>query len=142
MAYWCGSGRPSRPGHRRPAGWPSVGSVPTFFVPAATTEEQAEQLWQTTRSFLAAYGHRTTERRIFRLDFGHKGESYIAEIGQPERRVTAGREMPTGEPVLVILEGEGGGLFFVCTPNRGVLRDMPLLVGASSVSAITDFTEG
>ena len=107
--------------------------APAFFVPAAENEEQAEEVWAGVRRFLDEGGYPTTDRRLFRLEFTHKGKSVVAEVGQPEPEL--------GEPVVIILEAKGAGLYYVCTPNRGVLRDVPLHVGAATTSVAIDFAE-
>ena len=50
------------------------------------------------------------------------------EVGKPDPR--------NGELVVAILESI---IYLVCTPNRGVLRGMPLLIAESELTDITDF---
>jgi hypothetical protein len=78
-------------------------------------------------------GWHPTDRRIFRLGYLHDGKHEEAEVGVPH---PYGKKMDWDEfeevgdpgPTLVILEVDGGP-YLVCTPNRGVLRDPPILVG-------------
>jgi hypothetical protein len=93
-----------------------------FTVPAAQDREQAEKVWTAVRDFLASLGHKTTSRRIAGIMFVHNGKSYDLSVGDMHPDL--------GEPVLVILEGLG--LHYICTPNRGVIRGDPYLVGQSA----------
>lgn len=101
-----------------------------FFLPFARDEKQEEQVWQSCRKF----AEETTgwqvdpDQRIFSLAFTHNGEDYYAEVGQPEPL--------TGEPVIAILASNA---YLICTPNRGVLKGMPVLVGYSSTFGIVPF---
>ena len=99
-----------------------------FFVPAASTDEQAEDVWQSTVEFAKGKGSDISDRRIYRLDYRHNGKFYVDEIGKPNAR--------NGELVLVILESV---TYLVCTGNRGVVRGDPILVGKQEVTLVTDF---
>src|SRR5262245_40343668 len=93
--------------------------MPTFFVPFANETEQAERVWQDTKRFMEEQGHQVLDRRIYQLTYSHDGTRYHDAIGEVNRAI--------GERVLVILDA--GNLFLVCTPNRGVIRGGPILVG-------------
>ena len=64
-----------------------------------------------------------------RLDYRHDGKSMVAEVGKSDPFIGE-------EPIMVILESNA---FLVCTPNRGVLRGMPILVGTEEIIKVTDF---
>lgn len=101
-----------------------------FFVPAADTPEQAEDIRRSVVEWLGSQlGTPIDDRRVRRLEFTHEGRDEIAEVGETLRRV--------GEPVILILHTHG--LYYVCTPNRGVARDMPYLVGGHEVTDVEDF---
>ncbi|RYU14845.1 hypothetical protein [Nocardioides iriomotensis] len=101
-----------------------------FFVPGAADIEQAEHLWNATRTFAQdQLAWQVTDRRIFQLNYHHEGKPFVAEVGKPDPR--------TGETVLVILESNA---FLVCTRNRGVVRGEPILVGDEEVRTITEFS--
>ncbi len=90
-----------------------------FFVPHASTPEEAEDVWQATRKFQTeGLGWEISDRRIYEIHYRHNGETLTATVGEPEPL--------TREEVLVILESQS---FLVCTTNRGVLRGMPVLAG-------------
>ena len=100
-----------------------------FFVPEASTPQQAEEVWNATRKFARETMDREIgERRIFRLRYRHDGNELVVEVGRPEPL--------TKEPVMVILESNP---YLICTPNRGVLRGMPILAGAHAVREVVDF---
>jgi len=102
-----------------------------FFVPHATDDEEAGQVWQAVRAFLAAQGLPTGSRRIWKLDYRHNCEAYSLEVGKPHRDL--------GEDVLIMLRACDRPLYYVCTPNRGVLRDEPYLVGVDLDTRVVDF---
>ena len=110
-----------------------------FFVPEMTDAEQAEQVWQAAKKFAEqTLGWKVTDRRIFRLSYIHGGESYEAEVGKSQHREDSSgrRRLSGGEPVMMILESNA---FLICTPTRGVLSGMPILVGQEEVTWAEDF---
>lgn len=92
-----------------------------FFVPYSSEESPAEHVWQATRDFLAAQGLATNERRISKLAFTRGGEHHVIKVG--------GRYPDLHEDVLIILQAADAPTYYVCTPNRGVVRGAPLLIG-------------
>ena len=78
--------------------------------------------------FLAEEGilEEVTERALKRL----LAKDYCVEVGKPDPR--------NGELVIAILESI---TYLVCTPNRGVLRGMPILIGKSELKDIADFPD-
>lgn len=103
-----------------------------FFLPFARDEKQAEQVWESCRKFAEETTGWQVDRdqRIFCLAFTHNGEDYYAEVGEPEPL--------TGEPVIAILASNA---YLICTPNRGVLKGMPVLVGYPSTFGIVPFCD-
>lgn len=51
-----------------------------------------------------------------------------AQVGEPERM--------TGEPVIAILDSDP---YFICTPNRGVLDGVPIVIDRHDVLEVVDF---
>jgi hypothetical protein len=102
-----------------------------FFIPHADTPELEEHLLQATKDFAQkTTGWTIGPRRIYSIRYRHDGRDYKATVGQPEPR--------THEEVIAILDSN---TYLVCTPNRGVLRGEPMLVGKDEVYASEDFTE-
>ena len=100
-----------------------------FFVPITKDEVEAEAVWEAIRRFAEDnLGWEISERRIFSIAYQHHGQAYYVEVGKPDPRVK--------EPVLAILESN---TYLVCTPNRGVVRGIPILVGQDKVENIADF---
>ncbi len=99
-----------------------------FFVPSVANEKEAEDLYQATKKFAAENCWPVTDRRIQTIGFRDKGRLVTAEVGKVEPI--------TGETVVAIFESRS---YLVCTPNRGVLRGMPILVGKHEVSSVTVF---
>lgn len=97
-----------------------------FFIPHAK-DEKTENIWRGVKKF----AEQTTawpvgERKVYRLEFVHEGTKQVACVGK----------QLYGEEVIVILESV---TYLVCTPNRGVLRGLPILVGKNEVIAIEFF---
>jgi len=100
-----------------------------FFIPNATSPQEAEHTWEAVRKFEHEQtGWPVAERRIYRLRYRHDGQDLIAEVGQPDAR--------TGETVIAILSSR---TYLVCTPTRGVVRGEPILVGHNEVCEVEDF---
>lgn len=103
-----------------------------FFVPATENEAQAEKVLSSIKKFLEEeLGAVTDTRRIFNLLFIHNGKQHYAEIGKFDD--------VSGEPIIAILHEPKRQIYHICTPNRGVLRGMSILVGAQSVRSSEDF---
>jgi len=100
-----------------------------FFIPAEPDAAKAEELYEAIKKFAKdTMGWQITSRRIFRLTFHDKGKECQAEVG---------KQTPmNGEIVVAILESN---TYLVCTPNLGVCRDMPMMVGNDEGSWAEDF---
>ena len=96
-----------------------------FFIPHAETPEQAEETYKAIKYFVQ---YDISERRIFRIEYIHNGIKHEAEVGAIS---TA-----NGEEVIAILESF---VYLVCTPNRGVIRGIPIHVGIHDTTLIEDF---
>lgn len=104
--------------------------MPDYFVPHADSPEQAERVRAAVVQFARDNGYSPNEeRRILSLAYTHDGTDYVAEVDQVEPR--------TGEQVIMILDA--GSVYLVCTPNRGVARGTPILVGRTEVRTGVDF---
>lgn len=103
-----------------------------FFLPAATTDEMRDSAYQQIRAHLAKeLGAELSLRRIQWLAYKHNGKNFAAEVGKEESG---------GEGVVIaILFDQIRSLYLICTPERGVVRGAPILVGSHDVQGVTDF---
>lgn len=105
-----------------------------FYIPHASSDEQAATVYQAIKSFAKDMtGWDASDRHIRRIEYVHEGKRYTAEVGELEPR--------THEEVIAILETapKKGLPYLVCTPNRGVVRGEPMLVGDNEIRDIEDF---
>jgi len=100
-----------------------------FFIPHAKDSKQAEEVLESIVKFAEkTTGWQVSKRRIFYISYTHNGKNLFAEVGKPDPE--------TREEVIAILESNA---YLVCTLNRGVKQDMPLLVGKESTHQVIDF---
>ncbi|MFC1954028.1 hypothetical protein ACFLU7_00520 [Chloroflexota bacterium] len=100
-----------------------------FFIPKVNDQELAEKTYQSIVQF--AKGKLLwdiAERRIFHISYNYKGKRHETQIGQINDT--------NREEVIAILESNA---YLICTPTRGVLQGMPILVGAEEVICVNDF---
>jgi len=101
-----------------------------FFLPPQKDEKLKNEAYDAIKKFAKeTTGWDITDRKIYNIKYRHEGKDYEAKIGERETR--------QGETVIAILESTV--TFLVCTPNRGVIRGMPMLVGKEEIISITDF---
>ncbi len=103
-----------------------------FFVPRplAKTSKESCEVHQRLRDFIdRSLGVKTTDRRIFQLEFVREGEHYDACVGHPEH--------DQGEIVVAILEAPHK--YFICTPNHGGYCGKPISVAKRSATAVVEF---
>ncbi len=107
-------------------------AVPPFFLPPYEPDDPKgeEVLEDIVRWADETTGRRInrSQGRIARLDYVHDGNAGVVEVGQSEPRI--------GETVVAILDSDP---YLVCTPNRGVLRGTPILIGRSEVLQVVHF---
>lgn len=102
-----------------------------FFIPSAKDDIQAEEVWKSIKKFAEkTLDWDVSDRRIFSIAYQKHGEDYYVEVGKPDPR--------NGELVIAILKSN---TYLVCTPNRGVLRGMPILVGGTELTKVIDFLQ-
>ena|SRR5216683_4079009 len=100
-----------------------------FFIPKATDERQARELYEGARAFCEQQtGWKTTDRRICALRYRHDGVEHFARVGSLD-----------SSEGLVICIFETAHAYLVCTPERGVIRSFPILVGRAEISDIEEF---
>jgi hypothetical protein len=90
-----------------------------FFMPNATDEQEAEQVYKAIKEHAEkAVDQKTSNRRIFRINYEHDKKNHTAEVGKPDTM--------TGEIVLAIFESYS---YLICTPNRGGFNGHPIMAG-------------
>jgi len=107
-----------------------------FFIPHAKDKEEEHKVYDAIRKFARdQLKWNITDRRIFSIRYTHDGKGYYAEVGRTEQ--------VEGEEVIAILESGYSDVivYLICTPNRGVARGMPILVGENETYSIADFDE-
>ena len=103
-----------------------------FFIPAAHSVEQEQWVYASIKAFLGrGLSARFSDRRICFLRWWQDGGEHVAEVGKPTTF--------NGETVVAILHEPGRNLYHICTPNRGVIRDLSILASGQHVTEIRDF---
>lgn len=103
-----------------------------FFLPAASDAKEAEEAYEGIRKFNAEQMSATlSPRRIYSVSGVHDGKQFMATVGQKFERL--------GEMVVAILLDTSRDLYFICTPNRGVIRGEPYLSGSHEIRGVEDF---
>lgn len=105
-----------------------------FFLPHAESQEHAEEIYASIRSFLwAQVGARCADPKIFRLLYREQGSLVSAKVGQ--------RHPLSGEPAIAIVYEPGQDRYHVCTPTRGVITGRSIAVEGRAVEAVVEFDE-
>lgn len=109
-----------------------------WFMPHASSKETGLEVYEAIKKHVAqVVGVRSfSDRRVRRIGFSHNAKHITAEVGKVMRM----REI--SEVVFAILYEPERNLYHVCTPSRGALRGMSVLVGADEVSLVEDFDQG
>jgi len=102
-----------------------------FFVPPTTDPAVAEQAYDGIRSFAReSMGWDVLDRRIYEIKFRDRSGVLTARVGEVlDLRGERGL-------VVAILQSN---TYLICTPERGVMRGIPIMVGANEVEGVTDF---
>lgn len=91
-----------------------------FFVPTAKDDAQAEELYQAIANRLTEHVFPVRPERFYAIYYTHDGKPLQAVVGETDPL--------NGETVMAIFRAtHETGPFMVCTPNRGVFRDLPIL---------------
>lgn len=106
--------------------------MPKFFLPKYEAEAAAaEEVYGAIRLFeTGKSGWEILPDRIFRIRWSHDGKDYETEVGKPEPY--------EGAMTVAILRSNA---YLVCTPNRGVIRGDPILVGLSEIRDVELFED-
>jgi hypothetical protein len=106
--------------------------MPKFFVPLAKDTAEAETDYHAIRRVVGEQASGPLEdSRIFRIDYNHHGKRRRAQVGERERH--------EGAIVHAILKQRDCRLYFICTPDRGVVRGGPICVGDDEVIRAVEF---
>ena len=100
-----------------------------FFVPGASSPEEAEKVYQSFVAFNRA-NYPVRERRIYAIGYTHEKKGYTAIVGEQEER--------TGDLILAIFEALP--VYLVCTVAGGGLKGGPVLVGEREIAYVVDFS--
>lgn len=104
-----------------------------FFIPATNSIHERDEVYQAIKQHVGqGESERFSEKRIRFLKWAHDGKHYEAEVGTTTSF--------NGETVCAILHEPKRSLYHVCTPNRGVLRALPILASAPFVDTVIEFT--
>jgi allophanate hydrolase subunit 1 len=100
-----------------------------FFIPNVDDPKLEQQTYEAIKAFAkTTLGWEVSERRIFSITYTHDGKRQHAEVGKICKA--------NNETVIAILESNA---YLICTPTRGVICGMPLLVGDSDALGVQDF---
>ena len=102
-----------------------------FFIPHTENETKQEDVYTSIVKFAEeTTGWVISDKRIFSLRYFHNGKEHYSEVGK--------KESVDGyyEEVIAILDSN---TYLVCTPQRGVIRGLPILVGKQEVDHVVYF---
>jgi hypothetical protein len=103
-----------------------------FFVPEVENAAQAERVYEAIRKFhIEQLDASLSARRIYRVRGTHNGKRFAATVGEPFEVLR--------EVVIAILLDEKRKCYLICTPNRGVIKNVPYLSGAHEIDHSEDF---
>lgn len=103
-----------------------------FFIPGEDDPTKAEEVFARIRkSKEEQLGATLADQRFYKIDYYHDGKRYVATVGELEQ--------VDGEIVVCILLDTRRSLYYVCTPNRGVVTGIPIHVGSHDTNSIQEF---
>ncbi len=117
-----------------------------FFIPQPETDEPPPEVddvrvikgW---REHLRKQGFPNDGRCFYRLSYRHNSKDWVATVGN-----LLGDGAPPGvsdpalrEPVMAIFRDASRDVYLILTISRGVLRGIPIMVGASGVYSAEEF---
>ncbi|TGS95267.1 hypothetical protein EN814_16320 [Mesorhizobium sp. M2D.F.Ca.ET.171.01.1.1] len=103
--------------------------MPAFFVPAATSDQQAKAVLEA----VAKFNHLENPNCFYSISYTQNSKREVAVVGE--------HHVVNGEVVIFILKAaDGSGPYLICTENRGVARGGPILADGSWRTNATPFT--
>jgi hypothetical protein len=103
-----------------------------FFVPHTSDLQAHEELYRLVRGTVEGFKKKTSDRRIWRVEFVTTNGRYAAEVGHADPL--------DGDTVFAIYLAADGSEVYLCTPSRGMFNDQPITLPRADISVITDFT--
>ncbi len=101
-----------------------------FFLPLATSPQQAERIYCRIANRLKELGYALTDHRIAQVSYRREGRIVSDAVGVP---------CDNGEIVLAIFENDVG--YFICTYSQGAVGGEPLTVRYAVVESADAFDE-
>jgi hypothetical protein len=103
-----------------------------FFLPHAASDEMAEEGFNGIRDWVAEQVGPTTTDRYLSIRYTRESAQVDACVGEKHSEI--------GEYVFAILRADAtDGPFYICTPNHGVWRGVPIAIASSAVVLIEAF---
>ncbi len=103
-----------------------------FFVPFIEDQASAERMYAAVKEFTSnETGWSIIPGRVFALRYRMNNCEFLAQVGIPHP------PGPGAEVVVCILRT--AGFYLVCTQNRGVMRNLPLVIPRGRVSDMEFF---
>lgn len=100
-----------------------------FTVPAAHSLDDALDIFNGVKKYMNMQGHYPFDKPVQWIEYTHNGIKETAEVNQ--------FTVVNKERVILIFECEN--LFLICTPERGVIRGEPILVGRHEIKKVVYF---
>jgi hypothetical protein len=100
-----------------------------FTVPAASSLDQALDVFNNTKRFMNDKGFYPVNKAVQHIEYTHDNKREVAEVNE--------FATITKERVIIIFECKN--LFLICTRDRGVLRGDPILVGRDEIDKVIYF---
>lgn len=105
-------------------------SIMKFFLPLATSTEQAERIYKRIFDRLKQSGYKLTPERIYKV---------IYREGDQLKSETVGASSSNGEIILAIFQNDIG--YFVCTYSTGAVWGDPTIAEYLMVESAEKFDE-
>ncbi len=96
-----------------------------FFLPVEDTRYSTEEMYAIIKDYLANTCHCPhTDDRIYQVKYTHNGTSYTDTVGEPAN-------LEPSQKIIAIFRGVG--LCYICTRDRGVYFDAPIMCRPDSI---------
>jgi hypothetical protein len=103
-----------------------------FFVPFIEDQPAAERMYAAVKEFASKEtGWMLAPGRVFALRYRMNDREFLAQVGIPHP--------PGPEAEVVVCIFRSAGFYLICTQNRGVMRNLPLVIPRGRVSDVEFF---